>query len=234
MFDSRERKNQRPWYATLPITLLTYGVGLFALIVIPMLSFELPALAQHIQFVDVDLKMPELPPPPAPPNPNPTPTDPTPVPGPPKEAPDKINPEPPPLPPIIVNPGPKCDGCLPITGPTGNGPIVPIPPPPGPPNPKVPDQPVPVGGKVQQPMRVAYTAPQYPSIAQSARVSGTVIIEAIIGKDGAVKDARVLRSIPLLDQAALNAVRQWRYSPTLLNGSPVEVVMTVTVNFTLQ
>ena len=76
--------------------------------------------------------------------------------------------------------------------------------------------------------------PVYPPIAQSARVSGVVIIEATIGTDGRVKDAKVLRSIPLLDQAALDAVKQWQYSPTLLNGVPVSVIMTVTVNFTLQ
>jgi protein TonB len=61
-----------------------------------------------------------------------------------------------------------------------------------------------------------------------------VIIEALIGESGKVQDARVLRSIPLLDQAALDAVRQWAFTPTLVNGSAVPVIMTVTVNFTLQ
>ena len=79
-----------------------------------------------------------------------------------------------------------------------------------------------------------YVRPQYPSIAQSARVQGVVIIEATIGPNGRVADARVLRSIPLLDAAALDAVRQWEFSPTLLNGVPVPVIMTVTVNFTLR
>jgi len=59
-------------------------------------------------------------------------------------------------------------------------------------------------------------------------------LEITIGPDGKVSDARVLRSIPLLDQAALDAVRQWVFTPTLLNGVPVPVIMTVTVNFTLQ
>ena len=76
--------------------------------------------------------------------------------------------------------------------------------------------------------------PVYPPIAQSARVQGVVIIEATIGADGKVKDAKVLRSIPLLDQAALDAVKQWVFTPTLLNNVPVPVIMTVTVNFTLQ
>ena len=60
-----------------------------------------------------------------------------------------------------------------------------------------------------------------------------VIIEANIGPNGKVQDARVLRSIPLLDAAALDAVRQWEFTPTLLNGVPVPVIMTVTVQFTL-
>ena len=68
----------------------------------------------------------------------------------------------------------------------------------------------------------------------TARVAGVVIIEATIGPNGKVQNARALRSIPLLDQAALDAVKQWEYTPTLLNGVPVPVIMTVTVNFTLQ
>jgi protein TonB len=104
------------------------------------------------------------------------------------------------------------------------------PPPPPPP----PQAPVRVGGQIKPPNKIKDARPVYPAIAQSARVSGVVIIEATIGTDGRVKDAKVLRSIPLLDQAALDAVKQWQYSPTLLNGVPVSVIMTVTVNFTLQ
>ena len=74
----------------------------------------------------------------------------------------------------------------------------------------------------------------YPAIAQSARVQGIVIIEATIAPNGKVTDTKVLRSIPLLDQAALDAVKQWEFTPTLLNGVPVPVIMTVTVQFTLQ
>ena len=84
------------------------------------------------------------------------------------------------------------------------------------------------------PTKTKDVKPVYPPIAQSARVQGVVIIEATIGADGRVKDAKVLRSIPLLDQAALDAVKQWQFTPTLLNGVPVPVIMTVTVNFTLQ
>ena len=94
-------------------------------------------------------------------------------------------------------------------------------------------QPVRVGGSITAPTQISKVQPEYPLIAQSARVSGVVILEALIGVDGRVSDAKVLRSIPLLDQAALDAVRQWAYTPTLLNGVPVPVVMTVTVTFAL-
>ena len=65
------------------------------------------------------------------------------------------------------------------------------------------------------------------------KVEGDVLIQAVIGPDGRVREARILRSISLLDEAALEAVRAWEYSPTLLNGQPVAVIMTVTVRFRL-
>ena len=92
--------------------------------------------------------------------------------------------------------------------------------------------PVRIGGKIHAPKKIKDVKPVYPAIAQSARVAGVVTIEATIGPDGKVIDAKVVRSIPLLDQAALDAVRQWEYLPTLLNGVPVPVLMTVTINFT--
>jgi protein TonB len=68
----------------------------------------------------------------------------------------------------------------------------------------------------------------------AAGKDGIVILEAVIAENGTVRDVRVLRSIPLLDQAAVDAVRQWQFTPTLLNGQPVPIVMTVTVNFQLR
>jgi len=91
-----------------------------------------------------------------------------------------------------------------------------------------------VGGKIKPPTKIKDVAPVYPAAAKTARVAGVVIIEATIGANGKVIDTKVLRSVPMLDQAALDAVRQWEFTPTLLNGSPVPVVMTVTVNFKLQ
>jgi protein TonB len=89
-----------------------------------------------------------------------------------------------------------------------------------------------IGGQIMPPTRVKDVTPIYPAIAQSAKVTGEVTIEATIGVDGKVADAKVVRSVPLFDQAALDAVRQWEYMPTLLNGVPVPVVTMVTVNFT--
>jgi TonB family protein len=91
-----------------------------------------------------------------------------------------------------------------------------------------------VGGKIKAPTKTKDVKPEYPAAAQATKAAGTVIIEATIGADGKVIDAKVLRSVPMLDQAALDAVKQWEYSPTLLNGKPVPVKITVTVNFKLQ
>jgi len=91
-----------------------------------------------------------------------------------------------------------------------------------------------VGGHIKPPTKIKDVKPVYPAVAQAARVAGEVTIEATIGPDGKVADARVVRSIPLLDQAALDAVRQWEYTPTLLNGVPVPILMTVTITFARQ
>jgi protein TonB len=91
-----------------------------------------------------------------------------------------------------------------------------------------------VGGNVSPPTRIKDVKPVYPPIARSAKVSGIVIVEVTIGADGRVADARVIRSIPLLDQAAIDAVRQWEFTPTLLNGAPTPIVMSTTVNFQLE
>jgi protein TonB len=100
--------------------------------------------------------------------------------------------------------------------------------------PPPPLEPVRPGGDIKAPARVSYAPPVYPAIAQSARVEGTVILEAVIDEAGAVKNLKILKSVPLLDEAARQAVSKWRYSPTTLNGVPVPVVMTVTVTFTLK
>jgi protein TonB len=91
-----------------------------------------------------------------------------------------------------------------------------------------------VGGDIKEPKKIKDVKPVYPEAAKAAGVQGIVIIEVIIGTDGTVNEAKVLRPVPELDKAAIDAVMQWKYTPTLLNGEPVSVVMTVTVTFTLQ
>jgi len=153
----------------------------------------------------------------------------------PLEAPPEVVPEAPPVPDTPVDPIPF--GLESAAG--GSGPGLPFgteptvieltPPPP----PREPPAPLRVGGLVRAPQKIKDAAPRYPAIAQAAGVQGRVILEAVISEEGAVRDVRVLRSEPLLDDAAVEAVRQWRFTPTLLNGQPVPVVMTVTVAFSL-
>jgi len=91
------------------------------------------------------------------------------------------------------------------------------------------------GAGFKAPRKIRDAKPVYPAGALPLRAQGAVLIEATIGPDGRVQDARVLHSVvPLLDQAALDAVRQWAYEPSLLNGEAVSVIMTVVVNFALQ
>jgi TonB family protein len=94
--------------------------------------------------------------------------------------------------------------------------------------------PVRIGGEIKPPVKTKDVRPWYPADARDAKVQGVVILEVIVGPEGRVDQARVVRSIPQLDQAALDAVEQWEFTPTLLNGSPVPVLLTVTINFTLK
>lgn len=145
------------------------------------------------------------------------------------DAPDAIAPEPATTGSLIGDPhgieGGLPDGLIGAKNLLPEVPAVPAPPP--------PPRPLPVGGKIKEPAKIRHVPPVYPVIAQQARVEGIVIIAAVIGVDGRVKEARVLASKPLLDDAALTAVRQWEFTPTTLNGVPVPVIMTVTVNFRL-
>jgi periplasmic protein TonB len=112
--------------------------------------------------------------------------------------------------------------------PAGDPVIAPPPPPPA------RKEPMPVGGVIRPPARVTYVQPVYPPLAIAARKEGIVILQAVIDERGKVREVKVLSSIPLLDDAAVRAVSQWTFTPTLLNGMPVAVSMTVTVGFQLQ
>ncbi len=115
------------------------------------------------------------------------------------------------------------------TGWTGPGEFVPPPPPP--PEPK---KPIRVGGGVQQSRLIHKVDPVYPELAKRARVSGIVLLQVEVDERGLVSGVKLIRGHPLLQQSAIDAVSRWRYSPTLLNGEPVPVIATVTVNFVLR
>jgi periplasmic protein TonB len=115
-----------------------------------------------------------------------------------------------------------------ILGGLGGGSSAGAPPPP----PKAPSR-IKLGGQVQAAKIVAQPQPLYPALARQARIQGNVVLHAIIDKDGRVGQLEVVSGHPLLVQSALDAVKQWRYQPTQLNGDPVEVDTTITVSFVL-
>ena len=214
----------RKWY-TLPVSLLSHSFALGLLIAVPILA---PSMMPDVWKGDVMAYVTSIIPPAPPPpvirrdlpeqraiNPNAAPTEP----------PEGITKEPDELP-IFDNNTPN--EAI-IIGDVTNGPVEPIAP-----KPPAPVEPVRVGGTIRSPVKIRDAQPVYPSMAIAARIEGIVIIDATIGADGRVLDVRLLRPLPFLDQAALDAVRQWQFTPTLLNGVPVPVLMTVTVRFTLK
>jgi TonB family protein len=110
------------------------------------------------------------------------------------------------------------------------------PPPPPPPPPGItvhPPERINVGGNVMAASLITKVEPLYPQLAKSARVEGSVILAAVIGKDGTVQELHSLGGPALLIQAAMDAVKQWVYRPTMLNGQPVQVATTLEINFSL-
>ena len=212
---------------TLVFSIVAHACGVGAMIIVPALATEeLPEPRRASAFIIVKPEMPALPPP-APRRTDVVPSVPNPIP---LTPPEGIVPEP------IVEPIDR--GFDRSTAPgVSIGDVVssgdlssPVEPPAAP----RPKDPVRVGGQISPPKKTTHVNPVYPPIALAARKEGLVILEALIGEDGGVRDVRVLRSAPLFDEAAIVAVRQWRFSPTLLNGEPVPVVMTVTVGFTVE
>ncbi len=104
--------------------------------------------------------------------------------------------------------------------------------PPPPPAPVVPTR-VRIGGNVEAGKLLEQTTPVYPPIAKAAHIQGTVVLHAIIGKDGTIQQLQYISGPAMLTQAAMSAVREWRYRPYLLNGQPVEVDTTISFTFTL-
>ena len=221
----------RAWYQ-LPLSIAVHGLVVAIAIVVPIVApGVLPAPSTVLASFIVPAA-PPLPPPPTAPSP---PSARTPAPGQtdtvaPSRAPETIAAErtAPSLPAI----GTEVVGGLPSEFGAGAANVRNLVHPEPPPVPPARD-PVPVGGNIKNPTKILDVRPVYPQVAQAAKVSGRVIIQATIGADGRVTNATILKSIPLLDQAALDAVRQWRFTPTRLNGVAIPVIMTVTVNFTL-
>jgi protein TonB len=116
-----------------------------------------------------------------------------------------------------------------LLGSVRSGPVVASPQPPAP----VATQRIKQGGVIEAAKIVSQLQPVYPTLARQASIQGAVLLQAVIDKDGRVSELQVLSGSPLLARAALDAVKQWRYQPTLLNGQPVEVETTITVSFVL-
>jgi protein TonB len=211
---------------TIAVSIVVHAVAVCALIITPLLATDqLPEPRTATEFVQV-VAVPTPPPPPAPPAPTPS-TAPPRAEAAPLAAPDGIEPE------MTIEPqpdAPPVDGGV-ISFGDCNCAVEAVPPSP-PPALQTPIRHI--GGDIKPPQKLTEVAPVYPPLARAARVEGVVILEAVIGEDGVVRDIRVLRSVPLLDAAAMEAVRQWLFTPTRLNGEPVPVVMTITVAFTLR
>ena len=215
---------------------------LVAAILLPVLFFTgaLPEVPTMMAFVAEAPAPPPPPPPPPPPAAQavaPAQAKATPSPdAAPVEAPSAIEPERPTEVGDLGVPG-GVEGGIPggVVGGVPGGLVAEIPPPPPAPAPAAPRAPVRVGGQIKPPELVHRVEPIYPDIAVSARLRGVVILEALVDRDGRVAEVKVLRAAHrLLDDAAITAVRQWRYRPLVLNGLPEQFVLTVVLTFNLQ
>jgi protein TonB len=218
---------------TLPVSVAIHFVTLVLLLVVPLVAdMPLPTPATSLPDYVRAMPVPAPPPPPRPATPMTSRVAPAVhADAAPTSAPAAILPEVPGVPPGV----PVVEGAVPWGTEGGIGTVLAAPAPIElPPPPPKPAGPVRVAELPQPPRKIVDVRPQYPEVARVAHIGGTVVIEAIIDRTGHVGQLRVLRSVPLLDQAALDAVRQWRYTPSTLRGQPVEVLMTITVNFELR
>jgi len=220
------------------ISIVGHVVLVVTVIIVPLLyaTDNLPQVPSMMAFVASVPDAPPPPPPPPPPAPKaeqaPQKELPADAYAAPVEAPSEIRPEPPDMP-IASREG--VEGGV-VGGVQGGivGGLVAAPPPPPPPPPPAPKQTVRIGGNIQAPTLIKRVEPSYPEIALVAKVTGLVILEATVGTDGAVESVRVLRSVKFLDEAAVEAVKQWRYQPLVLNGVATPFVLSVTLNFSVK
>jgi len=222
------RVGGRSWYS-LPVTVAAHALVLAMAVIAPLVATDtLPGLPRgSTDYMAVAPPEPPPGPPPAPSravsrlaavHPDAAPVD----------VPAGIEPESGLEP--VAEPADGVPGGLPGTIDGAGAAALPEPPPPAP----APVAPVRITSDLRPPAKIRDMLPVYPELALRARVAGMVILEATIDAQGKVVNVKVLRSVPLLDQAAVDAVRQWQFTPTRLNGVAVPVVMTVTVNFTLK
>jgi len=121
-----------------------------------------------------------------------------------------------------------------VPAPTAAAPPEPPPTPTPPPVPKFqPREPMRIASSLQRSLLIHQVNPVFPDLARRARIEGTVVVEALISKSGDIDSLRIISGNPLFNQAVIDAVKQWRYQPTILNGEPIDVITTITVNFTL-
>lgn len=229
---STPRRRSRPWVTAGSVVL--YALALGVIFVLPLTAaFSLPDIKTPLPPLMMASAMP-LPPEPAAAPPQTAPVEQLNIDAAPLTSPDTVTPE---VPRPPVSTAPPVPGGLPgvTTGVAPTGLLGPknfsnaLPEPPRP-----PEQPKRLGTGIQAPQRIVYKAPVYPQVAVSARIEGIVILEATIDAQGVVQNVTVLRSLPMLDRAAIEAVQQWRYQPTRLNGQAIPIIMTVTVHFSLR
>jgi len=219
---------------TIAGSILFHAVVVGTLLVVPLFAtMDVPTHRQTIltMFVPPAPRLPDIPPPPS---------------AVPKTPPVNVNPEAAPVEsgnriptedtPVVIATGPVTPVPGGLPGVIGRGPVSDLLAGTGPVTLATPPKPAPIrpGGDIKPPQRIAYVPPVYPTIAQTARVEGMVILDATIDEQGIVRDVRITRSIPLLDRAAIDAVSKWRYTPTRLNGVAVPIILTVTVSFSLK
>jgi protein TonB len=228
----------RPGAPIVISTLLQAAIVGAVLLPALFLTGALPEPQMMMAFVAAPPPPPPPPPPPAPAQPKPAETKPSPTrpvlvtqeQAAPLEPPSEIQTEP-----VGVEEGVPggVEGGVPggvVGGVVGGLPEAPPPPPP----PSVRRDPVRVGGQIQEPRLLRRVEPIYPPLAVSAHIEGVVILEAIVDREGQVEQVRVLRSPnPMLDKASIDAVKQWRYAPVLLNGKPERFILTVVLSFGL-
>lgn len=234
--DPAARKGGRP-ALTAAVSIAAHALALAAVVVIPLLADDrLPEAVGEVQaFFATPLELAPPPPPPPPPAPGPVaPRVETSRPQPasgfaaPVEVPTEIVPE------AGLDLG--FEGGVPggvaggVPGGVVGGIVAGLPEPPPPPR----VEPLRVGGAIKEPRKIKDVPPVYPALAAQGRIEGVVVLECLLDTRGRVQQVKVLRGVPLLEDAAVEAVRQWAYTPTLVGGEPVEVIMTVTVNFRLR